>query len=106
MSSALRMPPLPMTQEKFLDWAERQEGNLWEFDGVRPVRRHGPEAMTGGRLNHARIAVNIVIALHHRLRGGPCRAFNSDAGVGLPGGGVRYPDASVTCTRSRERIGC
>src|SRR6202049_440653 len=57
-------------------------------------------AMAGARNVHNVIAGNVFAALHARLRGRPCRPFNSDTKVRirLPTH-VRfyYPDASVTC---------
>ncbi len=57
-------------------------------------------AMAGARNLHNLIAGNTFGALYVRLRGRPCRPFNSDTKirVQLPGH-VRfyYPDASVTC---------
>lgn len=57
-------------------------------------------AMAGGRNAHNVIATNILGALHARLRGRPCRPFNSDTRIRirLPTH-VRfyYPDASVVC---------
>jgi Uma2 family endonuclease len=57
-------------------------------------------AMAGATNAHNIIATNTVGALHARLRGRPCRPFNSDAKirVRLPTQ-VRfyYPDASVVC---------
>jgi Uma2 family endonuclease len=57
-------------------------------------------AMAGGRNAHNLIATNALGALHARLRGKPCRPFNSDTKirVRLPTQ-VRfyYPDVSVVC---------
>src|SRR5262249_21747626 len=57
-------------------------------------------AMAGARNVHHLIAGNTFGALYVRLRGRPCRPFNSDTKirVQLPGH-VRfyYPDASVIC---------
>lgn len=57
-------------------------------------------AMAGARNAHNLIAANTLGALHGRLRGGPCRAFNSDTKVRvrLPSH-VRfyYPDVPVIC---------
>jgi Uma2 family endonuclease len=57
-------------------------------------------AMAGARNAHNLIATNTLGALHGRLRGKPCRPFNSDTKirVRLPTQ-VRfyYPDASVIC---------
>jgi Uma2 family endonuclease len=57
-------------------------------------------AMAGARNAHNLIASNTLGALHARLRGRPCRPYNSDTKirVRLPGQ-VRfyYPDVSVIC---------
>ena len=57
-------------------------------------------AMAGARNLHNVIALNTLAALHVRLRGRPCRPFNSDTKIRiqLPGH-VRfyYPDGSVIC---------
>lgn len=66
--SPARSPPLPMTLAEFLAWEETQAGR-WEFDGIEPV------AMTGGSEAHQLIQINLVAALHARLRGTPCRAY-------------------------------
>ena len=57
-------------------------------------------AMAGSRNAHNLIATNTVGVLHARLRGRPCRPFNSDTKIRirLPTH-VRfyYPDVSVVC---------
>ena len=80
-----------MTRDQFFDWAETQDARH-EFDGFEPV------AMTGGNLNHNRIAFNIHTALRGRLKGGGCEPLGLDAGVATIGDTVRYPDAVVTCS--------
>jgi Uma2 family endonuclease len=80
----------PMRLDEFLQWEELQAFR-YEFDGFEPI------AMTGGMSNHSAIQVNISIAIGARLRGKPCRLFNSDLKV-LVAGSIRYPDASVVCT--------
>jgi Uma2 family endonuclease len=90
MSSARRQPR--MTREEFLYWAEAQD-QRYEFDGFEPV------AMTGGTLDHSRIAGNIHFALRLRLNGTRCWPLGPDAGVATVGDAVRYPDALVTRTR-------
>lgn len=57
-------------------------------------------AMAGGTVAHARIGMNLSIALGSRLRGKPCEAFNSDAKVRveLPTQTrFYYPDGMVVC---------
>jgi Uma2 family endonuclease len=80
-----------MTRDQFFDWAETQD-TRYEFDGFEPV------AMTGGNLNHNRIAFNIHRPLHRRLRWSGCEPLGLDAGVATAGDTLRYPDAVVTCS--------
>ena len=87
MSATIRVPA--MTRDEFLDWADAREAR-YEFDGFAPV------AMTGGTLNHNRIAFNIHIALRSRLKGSRCEPLELDAGLATIGDIVRYPDAVVT----------
>src|SRR5947209_19805501 len=57
-------------------------------------------AMAGARNAHNVIGVNILGFLFGRLRGSPCRPFNSDTKVRIHlHGHVRfyYPDTFVTC---------
>lgn len=57
-------------------------------------------AMAGASNLHNDVAGNIFAALKVRLRGRPCRPYNSDTKVRLNYEGERffyYPDASVTC---------
>jgi Uma2 family endonuclease len=56
--------------------------------------------MTGARNLHNLIATNVVGLLHARLRGKPCRAFNSDTKIRIlfpTHTRFYYPDASVIC---------
>ncbi len=55
-------------------------------------------AMAGGTDNHSLLAVNFAIELGSRLRGSPCRVFNSDLRVKIPATGLlTYPDLSIVC---------
>ena len=87
MSVALRKP---MSLAEFLVWEEGQEVR-YEFDGFAPV------AMTGGTVEQGLIQVNLLSALHMRLRGGPCRALGSHVKISAAGS-IRYPDALVVCS--------
>ena len=71
-------------------------------DEVRsPTRREYvggfPYAMAGASNAHNLIAGNVFGTLHHRLRGGPCRPYNSDLRVRTPSGLTTYPDVTVIC---------
>jgi len=56
-------------------------------------------AMTGASNRHNTISGNVFASLHTRLRGKPCRPFNSDTKirVSLPQVRFYYPDMSVVC---------
>ena len=91
MNVALRKPR--MTREQFFAWAQARD-ERYEFDGFEPV------AMTGGTVNHSRIARNLGFALRARLQGSGCEPLGPDAGLATVGDAVRYPDALVTCTET------
>jgi Uma2 family endonuclease len=80
-----------MLLAEFLAWEERQSLR-WEFDGV------GPVAMPGGTVGHARIQVNLAIAVGGRLRGQSCGFYGSDLKFQVAEGNIRYPDGMVVCS--------
>jgi len=55
-------------------------------------------AMAGGLPDHSLIASNMGIELGVRLKGQPCRVYNSDLKLAVAGGeSVYYADVSVVC---------
>src|SRR2546429_2595401 len=54
-------------------------------------------AMSGGTVNHAEIALNLIIALRAHLDNGPCHAFSSDVRVQVAEKKYYYPDVTVSC---------
>lgn len=55
-------------------------------------------AMAGGSPRHNSIGVNLVASLRNRLRGSPCRPFNSDQRIRISACGLTtYPDVSIIC---------
>lgn len=58
--------------------------------------------MSGGSANHATISGNIHAILKGLLRGGPCRAYNSDMKVRVSEKRYFHPDVTVSCD-SRDR---
>jgi len=57
-------------------------------------------AMAGARNVHNLIAGNVFATLHSRLRGGPCRPYNSDTKIRIRLSSQTrfyYPDTSVIC---------
>ncbi len=55
-------------------------------------------AMAGGTPKHSLIKANVMGTLWSRLRGLPCRAYDSDLRIKSPTGLYTYPDASVICS--------
>lgn len=53
--------------------------------------------MAGGSANHATISGNIYAILKGFLRGGPCRAYNSDMKVRVSEKYYFHPDVTVSC---------
>jgi Uma2 family endonuclease len=54
--------------------------------------------MSGGTVEHATIAGNVLRHIGNRVAGGRCRVFNSDIAVFVPAGKpYRYPDVTVVC---------
>jgi Uma2 family endonuclease len=91
MADAAHLPKR-LTVREFLEWEERQPQRYELIDGL--VRM-----MAGGTKDHGTIKLNIASLLRTRLRGGPCRAFDSDLKVRTAGGQVCYPDVTVDCGR-------
>lgn len=57
-------------------------------------------AMAGGTSRHSLIIANLTGEVRGRLKGGKCRAYNSDQRVKVTATGLRtYPDLSVFCGR-------
>lgn len=81
---------------EFLHWEdaqpmrhERVGGRVW--------------AMTGGTLDHNRIALNLAVALRRQLQGTNCEAFVLDLRVITPRSDVVYPDVVIACGERRGR---
>lgn len=58
--------------------------------------------ISGGSANHATIGGNIYAILKSLLRGGPCRAYNSDMKVRVSETRYFHPDITVSCD-ARDR---
>jgi Uma2 family endonuclease len=91
MSAAGRLKPLDW--EAYLVGEERAERKHEYVNGF-------VYAMAGGRIQHHRLASNVLAALSRRLGSGRCEAFNSDLKVQIRSEkGIRfyYPDCTVVC---------
>ena len=82
------------TPEEYLLLEDGAEGRHEYFDGE-------IFAMTGGSLNHNRIAQNLCLALRDRLADGPCETFMGDVRLHIKSRGLfTYPDLFVACRPS------
>jgi Uma2 family endonuclease len=80
-----------LTPAEYLDWEEKQELRHEYLNGE-------VYAMTGGTVNHGRIAANLIAMLIPHLCGGECRVQTSDVKVQIAeSNDYIYPDVSVTC---------
>lgn len=73
-----------------------------ELEGAADIKHefHNGEilAMSGGSAAHSLIALNVGAELRNRLKGKPCRAFESNLRISIPKSGkFVYPDVSVIC---------
>jgi Uma2 family endonuclease len=81
------------SRAEFLEWEASQEQRHEFVGGV-------IKAMAGGSVDHNRIAGNIHAALHARLAGGPCEAFQQNMRLSpRENEDATYPDVLVICDR-------
>lgn len=81
----------PLTPEEYFTWEEKQLEKHELIDGQ-------AYAMTGGSVNHSRIAVRLITLFSNHLENGSCETGNSDLRINIAGTkNYIYPDASVTC---------
>lgn len=62
-------------------------------------------AMSGGTVEHARIAQNMINALDTYFGEGPCRVFSSDVRVQVTEKKYYYPDVTVSCNPEDSQRG-
>jgi Uma2 family endonuclease len=87
------------TPEEYFQWEEGQQLRHEYINGE-------VYAMSGGTINHSKIASNLNFILKSHLRGGGCQILTSDARVNIvQSNDYVYPDLSVTCDdRDRAAI--
>jgi Uma2 family endonuclease len=79
------------TPEEYFQWEEQQQRRHEYINGE-------VYAMSGGTINHSKIASNLNFILKSHLRGGGCQVLTSDARVKIvESNDYVYPDLSVTC---------
>lgn len=88
---------LRLTAADYLAWEASQTGRHEYLAGE-------VYSMTGGTLDHNRIAGNLYAALRTRLHGSPCEAFINDVKVRVEAADAYfYPDIVVTCSEADRR---
>ncbi|MBE9165074.1 Uma2 family endonuclease [Tychonema sp. LEGE 06208] len=80
-----------ITPEEYFAWEEKQLEKHEYIDGQ-------VYAMSGGSVNHSRIAVRLTTLFSNHLENSSCETGNSDLRVNVIGTkNYIYPDASITC---------
>jgi Uma2 family endonuclease len=80
-----------MSVEEYFELEENHPDTRYEYlDGYVYM-------MSGGSANHATISGNIFAILRGSLRGGSCRAYNSDMKVRVSENRYFHPDVTVSC---------
>ena len=80
-----------LTPEEYFTWEEKQLEKHELIDGQ-------VYAMTGGSVNHSRIAIRFTTMVDTHLDASSCITGNSDLRVNIAGtDNYTYPDVSVTC---------
>ncbi|MEG4015227.1 MULTISPECIES: Uma2 family endonuclease [unclassified Microcoleus] len=80
-----------ITPEEYFAWEEQQLEKHEYIDGQ-------VYAMSGGSVNHSRIAVRLTTLFSNHLENSSCETGNSDLRVNVIGTkNYIYPDASITC---------
>jgi Uma2 family endonuclease len=80
-----------LTPEEYFTWEEKQLEKHEYIDGQ-------VYAMTGGSVNHSRIAIRFTTMVDTHLDASSCITGNSDLRVNIAGtNNYTYPDVSVTC---------
>ena len=83
--------PQLLTPEDYFAWEEKQREKYEYIDGQ-------VYAMSGGSVNHGRIAIRFTALFDAHLENSPCVTGNSDIKVNIfETNNYTYPDASVTC---------
>lgn len=88
---AAQNPPPHLTPDEYLAWEAQQEQKHEYINGQ-------IYAMSGGSINHSRIAIRLTALLDLHLENSPCIPGNSHFKIQIPNTHhYTYPDASVTC---------
>ena len=79
------------TVDEYLQWEQKSGWKHEYYQGA-------IFAMSGAKINHNIISVNVLTFLKQRLSAKSCRPFNSDQRIYIPGNTLfTYPDISIVC---------
>jgi Uma2 family endonuclease len=88
---ATKNNPQPLTPEEYFAWEEKQSEKHEYIDGQ-------IYAMSGGSVNHGRIAIRFTAMFDAHLENSSCITGNSDIKINIAEtNNYVYPDISVTC---------
>ncbi len=96
MENELREPAVAygkskFTIEEYLEFEKTSEEKYEYYQGE-------IFAMSGSKVPHNTISVNIIAALKQKLKGKSCQPFNSDQRIYIPENSLfTYPDISIIC---------
>jgi Uma2 family endonuclease len=96
MENELREPAVAygkskFTVEEYLEFEKTSEKKYEYYQGE-------IFAMSGSKVPHNTISVNIIAALKQKLKGKSCKPFNSDQRIYIPKNSLfTYPDISIIC---------
>lgn len=80
-----------LTIEEYLEWEKHSDQKHEYFRGE-------IFAMSGAKITHNDIALNIATILKQKLKGKSCKPYNSDQRIHIPKNTLfTYPDISVVC---------
>jgi Uma2 family endonuclease len=89
--TALPVPDRRMTPEEYFDFEQTSETKHEYFEGQLLD-------MSGGSIYHSAITTNLIGELYSRLKGSPCRVFESNLRVRVKRRTVySYPDLLIVC---------
>jgi Uma2 family endonuclease len=86
-----------MTVKEYLELDQSSPDAKYEYiDGIAYAVRD-TQALAGGTLAHARIALNLAILCDQLLTNNSCHVFTSDVRVQLSASRYVYPDLTISC---------
>ncbi|GLV58287.1 hypothetical protein KDH_51200 [Dictyobacter sp. S3.2.2.5] len=86
-----------MTVEEYLELDRNSPDAKYEYiDGI-AYNIRDPQALAGGTLAHARVALNLAMLCDRFLADRSCQVFMSDVRVQLSAARYVYPDLTISC---------